>query len=150
MRGPMKEITKLYDAIMENYLLLVESDRQFFARFQLSQVRYFTLFHIWQNPGISLTELSKKLLCTKGNATRIVQGMASEELLSIFKDREDQRALNIFLSEKGKEKYSQVKNEFETFNQQRFSSVNVENEKLIELMTALKTGLENSLNTIDR
>ncbi len=146
----MNDKTELYDVIMENYLLLVESDRQFFARFQLSQVRYFTLFHIWQNPGISLTELSKKLLCTKGNATRIVQGMASEELLSIFKDREDQRAMNIFLTEKGKEKYSQVKNEFETFNQRRFSFVNVNNEKLIELMTALKTGLENNLNTIDR
>ena len=113
----MKTSSKIYDALMENYLLLVESDRQFFTRFHLSQVRYFALFHISQNPEISLTDLSKKLLCTKGNTTRIIQGLVTENLLTVTKDQDDQRAMNLNLTEKGKDLFQLVKREFDEFNQ---------------------------------
>jgi DNA-binding MarR family transcriptional regulator len=141
----MKTSSQIYDVLMENYLLLVESDRQFFARFHLSQVRYFAILHISQNPEISLTELSKKLLCTKGNTTRIIQGMVTDDLLTVTKDQDDQRAMKLNLTEKGKHLLQLVKREFDEFNQTRFTGVGANPEQLIELNTNLKARLENNL-----
>jgi len=143
----MKTSSQIYDVMMENYLLLVESDRQFFARFHLSQVRYFALFHISQNPEISLTELSKKLLCTKGNTTRIIQGMVTEELLTVTKDQDDQRAMKLNLTEKGKNLLHLVKREFDEFNQFRFAGIGADPEQWIELNNTLKSRLEDNFKS---
>jgi DNA-binding MarR family transcriptional regulator len=143
----MKTSSQIYDVLMENYLLLVESDRQFFARFHLSQVRYFALLHISQNPEISLTELSKKLLCTKGNTTRIIQGMVTDDLLTVTKDQDDQRAMKLNLTEKGKHLLQLVKREFDEFNQYRFSGIGTYPEQLIELNNILKARLEDNFKS---
>lgn len=143
----MENCSQIYDVLMENYLLLVESDRQFFARFHLSQVRYFALLHISENPEISLTELSKKLLCTKGNATRIIQGMVSDDLLTVTKDQDDQRAMKLNLTEKGKHLLQLVKREFDKFNQFRFNGIGTVPEQLIELNNTLKARLEDNIKS---
>ena len=140
----MKTSSQIYDVLMENYLLLVESDRQFFARFHLSQVRYFAILHISQNPEISLTELSKKLLCTKGNTTRIIQGMVTDDLLTVTKDQDDQRAMKLNLTEKGKHLLQLVKREFDEFNQLRFAGIDSNPELLIMLNSLLKARLEDN------
>ncbi len=143
----MNNSSKFYDVLMENYLLLVESDRQFFTKFNLSQVRYFALLHISQNPEISLTELSKKLLCTKGNTTRIIQGMVTDGLLIVTKDQDDQRAVKLNLTEKGMDVFQLVKREFDEFNQFRFAGVGANNEQLIALNSVLKARLENNFKS---
>lgn len=143
----MKTSSQIYDTLMENYLLLVESDRQFFARFHLSQVRYFALLHISQNPEISLTELSKELLCTKGNTTRIIQGMVTDSLLTVTKDQDDQRAMKLNLTEKGSDLFQQVKREFDELNQLRFAGVGINPDQMIKLNTILKARLENNFKS---
>lgn len=143
----MENCSQIYDVLMENYLLLVESDRQFFARFHLSQVRYFALMHISENPEISLTELSKKLLCTKGNTTRIIQGMVTDNLLTVTKDQDDQRAMKLNLTEKGKHLLQLVKREFDEFNQFRFNGIGTIPGKLIELNNTLKARLEDNIKS---
>jgi len=143
----MKTSSQIYDTLMENYLLLAESDRQFFARFHLSQVRYFALLHISQNPEISLTELSKKLLCTKGNTTRIIQGMVTDDLLTVTKDQDDQRAMKLNLTEKGKNLLQLVKREFDEFNQFRFAGIGADPGQLIEVNNLLKARLENNFKS---
>ena len=143
----MENCSQIYDVLMENYLLLVESDRQFFARFHLSQVRYFALLHISENPEISLTELSKKLLCTKGNTTRIIQGMVTDNLLTVTKDQDDQRAMKLNLTEKGKHLLLLVKREFDEFNQFRFNGIGTIPGKLIELNNTLKARLEDNIKS---
>lgn len=143
----MENCSQIYDVLMENYLLLVESDRQFFARFHLSQVRYFALLHISENPEISLTELSKKLLCTKGNTTRIIQGMVTDNLLTVTKDQDDQRAMKLNLTEKGKHLLQLVKREFDEFNQFRFNGIGTIPGKLIELNNTLKARLDDNIKS---
>ena len=146
----MQTINYLYETLIQNYLLLIESDRQFFSRFNLSQVRFFALVHISQNPAISLTELSKKLLCTKGNTTRIIQGMLSDDLLTVSRNKNDHRATNLHLTEKGQELFQHVQQEFDAFNQQRFSALQENEDKILELNSILRMGLEKSLQHIDK
>ena len=141
----MEIASNLYDVLMENYLLLIESDRQFFARFKLSQVRYFALLHIAQHPTISLTELSKRLICTKGNTTRIIQSMVNDGFLTRTKDQTDQRALQLELTTSGWDLFHQVQQEFEILNQQRFKGMTVDAPELIQILSVLKTDLERSL-----
>ena len=145
----MQTINYLYEILIQNYLLLIESDRQFFSRFNLSQVRFFALVHISQNPAISLTELSKKVLCTKGNTTRILQGMLSDDLLTVSRNKNDQRATNLLLTEKGQELFQHVQQEFDAFNQQWFSALLENEDKMLELNSILRMGLEKSLQHID-
>jgi len=146
----MKTFDDIYESLIQNHLLLVESDRQFFARFKLSQVRFFALMHISQNPAISLTELSRKLLCTKGNTTRIIQGMETDGLLEVIKNQNDQRAFHLHLTGKGLATFHQVKLEFEKFNQHRFAGLGEEKEYLLGLVAKMKNGLEKSIHPLDK
>lgn len=146
----MNSINPVYESLMKNYILLIEGDRQFFSRFKLSQVRFFALQNISQNPAISLTELSKKLLCTKGNTTRIIQGMVSDDLLTVTKNPTDQRATNLHLTDKGLEIFNLVNREFDEFNRKRFNLLKEHEDKLIEYNAMIADGLENSLKGIDR
>lgn len=111
----------LNSLLAENNLLLQDGDRRFFQRFGLSQARFYALLHVQQDPGISLTELSKRLLCTKGNATRILAGLAADGLLSRLVDPIDQRAYRLELSAAGYALIEQVREAYTEYNRMRFA-----------------------------
>ena len=73
----------------------------FFQNITLSQARFYALVFVYQNPGISLTELSEHLLCTKGNTTRILKSLEKEQYLIRETDKTDRRAFQLVLSEIG-------------------------------------------------
>lgn len=145
----MNNENKPYDLLMESYLWLAESDRKFFGRYNLSQVRYFALKHIFQKPAISITELSKYLLCTKGNTTRIIKGMINDGLVTVIKDTEDQRALHIHLTKNGESLLSRVQKDFTSFNQIRLNAC-LHNRDCFELtIQQLREDLEKSIQELD-
>lgn len=114
---------QLYDLFIKTYLLLSDGDRRFFLRYQLSQARYYALIHIHNEPGITLTELSKRLLCTKGNTTRILNSLEQDGLLIRQLDAYDKRAFQLKLSDIGNLKLSQVKSDYQKMNKDRFNSL---------------------------
>jgi len=114
---------QLYDLFIKTYLLLSDGDRRFFLRYQLSQARYYALIHIHNEPGITLTELSKRLLCTKGNTTRILNSLEQDGLLIRQLDTYDKRAFQLKLSDIGNLKLSQVKSDYQKMNKDRFNSL---------------------------
>ena len=129
---------QLYNLFIKTYLLLSDGDRRFFLRFQLSQARYYALIHIHNEPGITLTELSKRLLCTKGNTTRILNSLEQDGLLIRQLDAYDKRVYQLKLSESGDLKLSQVKSDYQKLNKDRFNSLSPEKllgtASLIELL----------------
>ncbi|HEX6384723.1 MAG TPA: hypothetical protein VF177_08645 [Anaerolineae bacterium] len=62
----------LYNLLKETFLLLDDGARRLFSRFDLTTPRFYALFHIGQEPGISSSHLSERLLCDKSNVTHIV------------------------------------------------------------------------------
>lgn len=122
----------LYSYLAETNLLLQDGDRRFFQRFALSQARYYVLLHVQQDPGISLTELSRRLLCTKGNTTRILASLAADGLLYRSVDQQDQRAYRLEISAQGQALFDQVKSAYDRFNQERFAIL-ADHQKLLLL-----------------
>lgn len=113
----------LYDLLAKTSLLLQDGDRRFFQGFGLSQARYYALLHVQKDPGISLTELSRRLLCTKGNTTRILASLTEGGLLSRTVDPQDQRAYHLEISARGQELFDQVRAAYQHFNQERFTAL---------------------------
>ncbi|MHB8134858.1 MAG: MarR family winged helix-turn-helix transcriptional regulator [Anaerolineaceae bacterium] len=139
---------QLYDLFIKTYLLLSDGDRRFFLRYQLSQARYYAMIHIQNEPGISLTELSKRLLCTKGNTTRILNSLEQDGLLIRQLDAYDKRVYLLKLSENGHIKLNQVKSEYQKLNEDRFNSFSPEElKRMAKLIEILDKDLEGQLKT---
>ncbi len=127
----MNQAEKIYSALVRSHMLLSESDDRFFERYHLGKTRYYALLHIDQQPGISLSELSKRLLCTKGNTTRIVRGLEQEGMIARQVDPHDNRAVRLLLTERGANLLKDVSHAYQAHKQ--------------TLFTCLEDGAANSL-----
>ena len=125
----MNKADDLYDQLIKCNLLLADGDRQFFSRFQLTPARFYALKHIQADSGLSLSELSSRLLCTKGNATRILRAMETDGLLTRSADPTDQRAYRLELTEQGKKLFDEVCIAYQQFNNNRFGVSDLESVK---------------------
>jgi DNA-binding MarR family transcriptional regulator len=120
MESSMHLDEQLYSTLAKTSLLLGDSDNRFFQKYRLGSTRYYALVHVQQTPGISLSELSKRLLCTKGNATRILKSLESDGLLRRETDQRDNRALHLFLTQPGADLLAALQRAYQEFNHERF------------------------------
>lgn len=116
----MKEADELYVQLIKCNLLLADGDRQFFSQYNLTPARFYAMKHIQADSGLSLSELSNRLLCTKGNATRILRAMEKDGLLTRNADLADQRAYRLELTERGERLFQEVFSTYQQFNNMRF------------------------------
>jgi len=117
----MNQAEKIYSALVRSHMLLSESDDRFFERYHLGKTRYYALLHINQQPGISLSELSKRLLCTKGNTTRIVRGLEQEGTIARQADPHDNRAVRLLLTERGEKLLEAASHAYQAHKQSLFT-----------------------------
>lgn len=133
----------LYNLLKETFLLLDDGDRQFFTRFNLTVPRYYALFHLGQEPGISASQLSDRMLCDKSNASRIVQGLEADGYIVRKPHESDGRTLRLFLTEAGTAVHQQVLSAHQAYNEARFDSLSQrELEDLLRILTKLKRSLQ--------
>jgi DNA-binding MarR family transcriptional regulator len=141
---------KLYNLLKEAFLLLDFGDRQLFTRYNLTAPRFYALFHIDQEPGISLTQLSNRMFCDKSNATRIVKGLESEGYVSRKPHETDGRSLRLYLTPEGTAVCQQVITAHQAFNQARLDCItDIEQGSLLQGLTQLNQKLQETLNTIE-
>jgi DNA-binding MarR family transcriptional regulator len=72
------------------------------VKHNLSLPRFYVLLHVHNHPGINQMELTACMLCTKGNITRILQGMEAEGLIERVGDPNDGRSSLVSLTRSGK------------------------------------------------
>jgi MarR family 2-MHQ and catechol resistance regulon transcriptional repressor len=144
----MNEIERLYSTLTKTALLVDDSDNRFFQRFNLGKTRFFTLVHLENHPGVSLSELCDLLLCTKGNATRILKSLENDGLLTREVDSEDNRALRIHLTPAGENLLGEVRKDFLRFNQMRFGTTDaLARSALLKDLESLNNHLESIIRT---
>jgi DNA-binding MarR family transcriptional regulator len=144
----MAEPEQLYDAFYEAYLLLDDNQRRFFRPYELSSARYHALLRIQQVPGVSLSELSKYLLCTKGNTTRIVRALEEKGYLTRQVDQTDSRALCLHVTETGEALLQQVTAAYHEFKSSGFGRLPLtDREALRQGLSALSGNLRNMLRS---
>ena len=119
----MQQVERLNSILEKASILLKDSDDRFFEQYKLGKTRYFALFHLHQNPGLLPSELSQRLLCTRGNTTRLLRSLESEGYLSRQTDGSDRRAQLLFLTAAGEALYAESALAYTRFLNRRFSSL---------------------------
>lgn len=93
----------LYTALQQIYVLLDDGDRRAFDALELTPTQYNLLLRLSTTPGggPTISELSRALLCTRGNVTRLVQRLAARGLVQCSGDPADQRLVRVALTPAG-------------------------------------------------
>ena len=137
---------KLYNLLKEAFLLLDFGDRQLFSRYNLTAPRFYALFHVNQEPGISSSQLSNRMFCDKSNATRIIKGLEAEGYIERQPHETDGRSLRLFLTPEGTAVCHQVIAVHQAYNQVRLDCISeIERGDLIQGLTILNQRLQEAL-----
>jgi len=143
----MSATDTLHAILATTFLLLDDGDRRLFGRFQLTAPRFYALFHIGNEPGITSSQLSIRLLCDKSNATRILRGLEAEGLIERKPHETDGRSMRLYLTEAGKAVREQVAAAHQAYNQARLGCLDpMEQEELIRCLTKLNESLKANLS----
>lgn len=140
---------KLYNLLKEAFLLLDFGDRQLFTRYNLTAPRFYALFHINREPGISSTQLSDRMFCDKSNATRIIKGLEGEGLVLRQPHETDGRSQRLFLTDSGTAVCQKVIDAHQAYNQARLDCItDIERGGLIQGLIRLNQRLQEELEQV--
>lgn len=143
----MSDSLMIYNTLNEIFLLLDDGDRRFFGNYELSPSRYYALYHLLEQPGISSSELSNRMFCDKSNITRIVKGLESEGLVIKRPHETDGRTLRLFLSDEGEALCKEAMVAHHNYNRERFSDLEeYKKDNLLEGLQQLKSSLRSRLD----
>jgi DNA-binding MarR family transcriptional regulator len=138
----MADAEALYSLLKEIFLILDDGDRQLLSQFDLTPSRYYALVHLGDKPGLSLSELSRLMLCDKSNATRIVRGLEKDGLVMRRPHESDRRAIRLFLSDEGEVLRRRAVSAHKRYTEGRLQSLaNGEGEALLGDLGLLKRRL---------
>lgn len=142
----MNDKELLYNLIKETFLLLDDGDRRFFNRFDLTVSRYYALYHIGEEPGISFSQLSDCMVCDKSNVTRIIKGLESAGYVARQPHETDGRTLRLYLTDEGTAVLDQVAIAHKRYIETRFDCINeIEQDNLIQGLSRLNEHMKQDL-----
>jgi len=138
----MVDTQELYEIIKEVFILLDAGDRYFLGQYDLTVPRYYALYHLGTEPGMSLSRLSERMLCDKSNATRIVKGLETRGFIYRRPHETDGRTLRLFLTPKGQKLRDEISETHITYNSNRLNAIhNIELDDLKNTLDSLKVQL---------
>jgi len=134
---------KVYQSMKSIALHLDNGEKSLFSRFGLTTSRFFVLKHLNDHPGINYMDLSEKLLCTKGNTSRILQGMLNDDLIYRLENPEDRRSFQLYLSKLGEQMYKEVNLEYQEYVKEMLSKLN---EDQLEVFRKISSSIEREVS----
>ena len=117
-----------------NVELQNELDQQL-KRYQLDIKLWPVLFSLWQEEGITQTELSKRCDVANYTMTRLLDQLQVQGLITRHQESDNRRAFQIFLTDEGKALEQDLIREAERVNEKFL--VNLEPEERQQLMQLL-------------
>ena len=134
----------LYQSMKSISLHLDDGERSLFSKFGLTTSRFYILKHVNAYPGINYIDLSELMLCTKGNTTRIVQGMLGDGLINRLENSNDRRSYQLYLSKSGEILFKEVNKEYRDYV---FSLLSKLNEDQLELFAEISGRIEERMQS---
>ena len=128
----------LYRQFLTIFVLLDDGDRRTFKQIDLTTTQYNFLRTLDSATTDSLTvsELANKLLCTRGNVTRLVQRLGKSGLVRTGSDENDQRLVRISLTPAGEAKLAQAHQLHEASIQRRLAELTPDQQQQLLNLTA--------------
>lgn len=84
-----REVIKLYKPFLDEY--------------NLTYTQYITMLVLWEDGKITIKELCKKLYLDSGTITPVIKKLEAMGLLIKYRDKSDERIVNVELTDKGRE-----------------------------------------------
>jgi DNA-binding MarR family transcriptional regulator len=144
MSSPDNYLT-VYQSVKSIALHLDNGEKSLFSRFGLTTSRFFVLKHLNDHPGINYMDLSEKLLCTKGNTSRIIQGMLNDDMIYRLENPEDRRSFQLYLSKQGEQVYKEVNLQYQEYVKEMLSKLN---EDQLEVFRKISSSIEKEVSSV--
>lgn len=119
-----REVIKLYKPFLDEY--------------NLTYTQYITMLVLWEDEKITIKELCKKLYLDSGTITPVIKKLEAMGLLIKYRDKSDERIVNVKLTDKGRE----LKEEIVKVPEQVSCKVNGSVEDLLILKNLLEKVLD--------
>ena len=140
----------MYRQFLTIFVILDDGDRQTLKQIDLTTTQYNFLRTLdnAKTDNLTVTEVADKLLCTRGNVTRLVQRLGKSGLVRVGSDAYDQRLVRIYLTPAGAEKLAQAEQLHQASIQRRLAALSPEErQQLIDLTATAVRHLEADLAT---
>lgn len=83
--------------------LITREYQPYLEKLGITYPQYLVLMVLWENDGITVNEISNKLILNTNTVTPLLKRMETMKILERKRAKEDERKVNIFLTEKGKD-----------------------------------------------
>ena len=144
---------EIYNRLQQIHVLLDDGDRHALNDVELSSPQYHLLLHLYTKGGergLMITEIANLLICSRSNATRLVQRLEQQELVQLNRNEEDRRLVLVTLTELGVERYVRASALHRAAVHRRFESLPVELlEQLEEGSRVFVQTLEEDLQSLE-
>ena len=92
----------IYHLLTKLFLQFDDSDRQFFNEYGLNTRQFWALYHLDEQSGLSMVDLSKVLLTDKSNVTAIVDRLEAAHYVRRTTAAHDRRVFLLTLTPEGR------------------------------------------------
>ena len=96
-------IMSIYNRFQQIHVLLDDGDRRALANINLTPTQYNLLFHLKSHAEekITISQLADMLICTRSNATRLVQRLEEQKLVQLERGEADRRLVWVSITDEG-------------------------------------------------
>lgn len=142
----MTDAETIYNLISEVYVLLNDAERHTLKQHNLSLRQFYALQHLGRKDGLSINDLSERLLCDKSSATRIVEQLKQSGLVTRQQHAKDRRFVSVKLTDEGCHLQQQTSKTHQHFIEKHLVNFSpAEQESLTSLLTHLRNNLQSYL-----
>jgi MarR family 2-MHQ and catechol resistance regulon transcriptional repressor len=141
-------MTHLFQRIHELQVLIEDGDRQVLAPLAVTPTQYQALRSLdrGERGGMTVTKIADALLCTRGNATRLVRRLLELGLVQTRSDDRDHRIVVVSTTPLGKRTYRSAAKRLEAAGSRRLSGTSAKDQALLErLLDDLDVSLRRDL-----
>ena len=89
-------------ALYSTSLMMTKVYKPLLKELGLTYPQYLAMLVLWQEDGITVGTLSKRLLTDPGSLTPLLKRLESEQLLIRKRSHQDERVVELFLTQKGR------------------------------------------------
>ncbi|MHA6493406.1 MarR family winged helix-turn-helix transcriptional regulator [Pseudomonas borbori] len=96
-------------ALYSTSLLMTKVYKPLLLELGLTYPQYLAMMVLWEEDGITVGELSTRLLTDPGSVTPLLKRLEAEGLLKRTRSSVDERVVELFLTDKGRALYDQAR-----------------------------------------
>lgn len=136
----MVDALAIYNRLQKIHVLLDDGDRRSLDQIALSPSQYNLLQHLCDKGrecGLTVGELAFWLICTPSNATRMVQRLEQQGLVTLHRNQKDRRLVWVTLTEVGRQRVADARAAHQASLARRFGKIDLHELTTLDDLTRL-------------